>query len=77
MSIQEVVCSDEPRADSKGNIRFAAFVPKTMFRNLEVYCLANNIRKNQVVLEALSDYLRARGMEPDSTPQVKYSYESQ
>jgi hypothetical protein len=66
----------DDQASSEGTTRFAVFVPNTVFRNLEVYSIANTVRKQQVVIDALCEYLRNRGMEPEYTPLVKYSYAS-
>ena len=77
MPTQPVLPSTLSKTESEEVIRFAVFIPKAVFRNFEVYCLAKTERKQQVLLAALIEYLRNRGMEPEHTPLVNYSYPSQ
>ncbi len=63
-----------PRFTGVRKIRVTYVVPETLDKNLEAYSLANGVRKQEALTEALVEYLQGRNMKPDQLPKISYSY---
>ena len=49
-------------------VRTTYLVFKALDINLELYAAMNGLKKNEVVEQALSDFLKSKGLEPDKIP---------
>ena len=47
-------------------------LPELLDRNLEAYSLRENRQKTQVVIEALTEYLKGKKVNPDKPPTISW-----
>ena len=66
--------SGTPDRGNGSRIRTTLVLSSTLDRNLELYCLTQGIQKGQVMEAALTEYLTAKGMQPDKAPRIKVSW---
>jgi hypothetical protein len=56
-------------------IRLVVLVPMPLYRNLELYCLKDGVKKQAVVIRVLSEFLEGTGMKPELLPRIDYTYD--
>ena len=50
------------------------WLPETLDQNLEVYVALTGAKKGEVVAEAITEFLKQKGMQPDKRPKTKVAY---
>jgi len=60
--------------NGNGSIRTTAIFSSTLNKNWEACALQKELQKNEILVLALSAYLRSEGFEPERVPKVKVSY---
>jgi len=59
------------------NVRFTYLLPEILYRNLEMYCFSRALNRQQVISDALTDFLRRNGMQPEKEPHVSFKYDAE
>lgn len=53
--------------------RITLWISTILHRNVEIYASVQGMLKTKVVEEALSEYLKTRGLDPTKLPRVQWS----
>jgi hypothetical protein len=61
-------------ARAAATARTTAVVPDTLNQNWEIYALQEGVSKNEVLIEALKEYLIARGYDVERIPKIELSW---
>ena len=61
---------------NSASVRTTILLPETLNKNLEVLSLKMGETKSDIVRNALSNYLEAKGLDPSSLPNITVSYGS-
>jgi hypothetical protein len=62
--------STPPADANSGTARTTAILPTALNENWEAYALREGLAKNQVLVQALSEFLREKGLQPDRRPRT-------
>jgi hypothetical protein len=49
-------------------------LPRLLSLNLALWCTQNRVSQDSVIIEAITEYLRNRGLQPEREPKVKFTY---
>ena len=74
MSAKQKSTLESGKEASASIVRYTLFLPESIFLNLELHCLVNGLKKQELIRAVLVEYLRSKGMEPEKNPNIKYSY---
>ena len=55
-------------------VRTTLIIPATLHKNLTYLCAVEGINKTDAVTQALANYLRERGLQPDKSPKFVIEY---
>jgi hypothetical protein len=66
-----------PSKKARKNVRFTYLLPEILYRNLETYCFSRGLSRQQVISDALTDFLRKNGMQPEKEPHVSFKYDAE
>ncbi len=56
-------------------VRTTVVFPEILDRNLNICSLKMDLSKNDVIKRALTEFIRAQGLEPDRAPKISVQYE--
>jgi hypothetical protein len=58
----------KPSPIPENKVRVTLLLPKTVDRTVELCAALENLQKTEIVTEALKQYLRSKGYDPDKLP---------